>query len=1124
MQRHIKTATTEASITRRVGRGFRSRLALTTVLTVVPFLGYGRQAFAGCAPTGSSTYVCSGASGAQVIIADNAYVTTVTGFSVNTDSKSGIDISGNGQLTFIDTNASTITSTDAAGISVISAGNFSDGDDTINGGVTIRTNGNVTGVSYGIYAGNSGAGDISITADGAVTGEYSDGIRALNEGNDLTITTGAGSEIKGYGEGIAARNLGEGDLDITVNGGVMGWNGDGISAETGLYDREGAYGVNLTVTTGAQSVVDGGDDGIDAYNRGRGKLEVNANGVVNGYGGNGIEAENSNYGTALTITTGAESSIEGRENGIVAVNEGDGDLDIKAYGMVAGAYYNGIVADNDGTNLTITTGAGSVILGIGRAEESEPFIHTGYGIYARNFGSGNLDITANGQVVGFADDGIYAMNGYDGVNLTITTGAESVIIGAGGEGIEGGGDEIEDDGDGIDAGNFGRGKLEITANGVIAGGDSGIEADNSSEGTGLTITTGRGSVVWGGYDGINAEQDGDGNLTINVNGKVTGYDSDGIESDNDGYGETKITIGASGLVEGDDSAIDADSDDRQDISITNYGVVRNLSRSSRKLAIEASDGDTTIENFGDLIGTVRFEGIDNASDDRLDNAGFWNTAGGTNYFGSGEDEVINSGTLLAANDAAENEVTRLRDLEMFDNDGGLISLADGAIGDTLGLFGDGLSDVTYLAADGRLAVDAVLGRDGEADMLIIGGDVGEGGTTWVSVNVLDALGANTAGIPVVRVHGGSGEGDFQLDGPLNAGFYTWDMKYDFEEREYELYTSGVGVGAYEFAAGITAAQDMWFQSTGILLQRQADLRPLIAGMQVTPVADFAQPVEATPVAKVMPGFWMRGVGAWLERDDVEDGFTLDRQQTVFGGLAGFDFGTENVGSQGDALIFGLFGGYLVSDLDFKETNTEWSYEGPSVGVYASYLNGAFYADATVKADFLNISIDPQDLAPAADDSDTDGLNIGAMLDAGYKFAGGGGVFVEPQATLALLHTSIDDVDVFGGTVEFDDETSLRGRLGVRLGYDRTASNAVVYSSDVTASVWQNFSGENGATIVDPLLPVFGVSDDPARTYGDVSLGFSATAPEGWSGFLRGNYQFAADYEAIAGNAGVRYAW
>lgn len=55
------------------------------------------------------------------------------------------------------------------------------------------------------------------------------------------------------------------------------------------------------------------------------------------------------------------------------------------------------------------------------------------------------------------------------------------------------------------------------------------------------------------------------------------------------------------------------------------------------------------------------------------------------------------------------------------------------------------------------------------------------------------------------------------------------------------------------------------------------------------------------------------------------------------------------------------------------------------------------------------------------------------------------------------------------------------------------------------------------------FPSTGVADDAGRTIGDLSLGFSVTA-EGWSGFLRGHYQFAQDLDAVTGNVGLRYAW
>lgn len=219
-----------------------------------------------------------------------------------------------------------------------------------------------------------------------------------------------------------------------------------------------------------------------------------------------------------------------------------------------------------------------------------------------------------------------------------------------------------------------------------------------------------------------------------------------------------------------------------------------------------------------------------------------------------------------------------------------------------------------------------------------------------------------------------------------------------------------------------------------------------------------------------PGLWFTGVGAHLERNAEQDGFTLDRQQTIYGGLASFDFALAGAG---DSWLFGLFAGYLGSTLKFSETNTKWSYDGPSVGAYATYLNDAFYADVTVKADFLSISIDPDDLASAADDSDADAVNLGGRIDAGYKYGGDEGVFVEPQATLAVVNSDIDDTEIYGGEVDFNDETSVKGRLGLRLGYDHTGSNAVVYSSDVTASVWQEINGGNDVSIVAPGFPAFG---------------------------------------------------
>lgn len=1250
----------------KVSRTLRNRLTLTTILAVSPFLYYGRTSQAACAPSPLPSYECSGTNPTGITITeDNAQVSTLASppFVVETG---GLYISGAGDISFTDNNASSITNLAGAGLHVVSEGDVSEEGD---GSLTITGDSTITGTENGIFAKNLSSGTLSITANGAVTGLdpgdafiASDGIYALNLGYDLTVTTGAQSVITGNDNAIDARNYGDGSLDITVNGKASSTDFAGIYARNGsIYDNAPAA-KNLKITIAAQATVDGGlaggskGHGVRAENYGTGYLAIDVEGSVIGHGGDGINAINE--GTDLIITAGAGSVIRGDatygpdskdSNGIDALNKGSGYLKIIADGTVFGNINDAIFAKNYGTDLIIQTGEGSLIQGggngigaynhgIGKLEiianglvggyaqngdgihavnfEPEVSIIDPYatrdmtittgtastirgvadGIDGRNYGFGTLTITAQSEVTGQNGDGIFARNidrevwvggdsgGYvDGraLGLTITTESASKVTGkynginahdsgdgdflitANGQvtgqradgiyGLDGSEGLTEIGGDftivtgassivsgyfhGINARNFGSGSLKIEASGQVTGAElDGIYARSNPVGddNDLTIITRQGSVVTGGDDGISAIQDGDGGaFKITVEGTVTGLGDDycndskndskdskdckadpgfGIYASNYRGASTEIEIGGAGLVQGRSTGIYAASWHGQSITITNGGIVRNLSQLSDDFAIVTMGGATEIGNTGAIVGTVKLS----AFNDKFDNDGLWSTTG-ENDFGEGEDEVNNRDVLLAAVDSGLIETPTLINLEGFNNSG-LVSLIDGQAGDSLVIRGVLAGDTNYASEDGRLAVDAILGPDGISDELHIEGDVV--GTTTVHVNVVGTTGFNTVGIPVVRVFSGdTGIGDFVLDGPLSAGFFTWDMRFDDLENQHELFTSGVGIGAYEFAAGMTGAQDMWNLTTGTLLQRQADLRALLEGTGVTPVADFAEPVAPTPIARVTPGFWFSGLGAYLERDDEQDGFTLDRKQTVWGGLAGFDFGTQDVG---DALLFGLFGGYATSKLEFNETNTEWTYDGPTVGAYATYLDRAFFVDATVKVDFLNIEIDPEDVAPDADDGDTDGVNIGGRIDTGYKF--GESVFVEPQASLAVVHTEIDDVDVFGGTVEFDDETNIRGRLGLRLGFDHQASDAVVYSGDVIASVWEDFSGDNDVTIATPGLPNFGLSDDPGATMGDVSLGFAVAAPEGWSGFLRGNYQFANDYDAYSGNAGIRYAW
>ena len=204
----------------------------------------------------------------QDINFNNAYVGTAPGLVVQSE---GLSIIGTGDIRFLDENASAITNTNGAGLYIQSL-NVQGGPPY---GVSVITNGIISGTRHGIAAYNSnfgGTGVLSITVTGDVAGVdvdeevgddviANDGIHALNFNQDLTITTGAESLVTGEHNAIDARNLGTGDLTINADGVLVGYEYDGVFARN--------HGRDLNITLGAESEVVGYGNGVQALNLGK---------------------------------------------------------------------------------------------------------------------------------------------------------------------------------------------------------------------------------------------------------------------------------------------------------------------------------------------------------------------------------------------------------------------------------------------------------------------------------------------------------------------------------------------------------------------------------------------------------------------------------------------------------------------------------------------------------------------------------------------------------------------------------------------------------------------------------------------------------------------------------------
>ena len=194
----------------------------------------------------------TGANGVGIDVSASGGITisagTVTGSSVGIEAVS----MGTGAVSISATGAVTGTGNSGIGIDVSSSG----------GNVTISAAG-VTGTATGIKIDASGAGDVSISATGAVKGTEKDGILVDLDGSGTTAIAVSSTVTGGTGTGYAAirTNVSSGsDVTVTLNSGAS------VGTGTSNAIMGGAGSATVTVNTGASIIgsvtLGAGDDAL----------------------------------------------------------------------------------------------------------------------------------------------------------------------------------------------------------------------------------------------------------------------------------------------------------------------------------------------------------------------------------------------------------------------------------------------------------------------------------------------------------------------------------------------------------------------------------------------------------------------------------------------------------------------------------------------------------------------------------------------------------------------------------------------------------------------------------------------------------------------------------------------
>lgn len=1044
----------------------------------------------------SKAVVASSGTGALTVVADGSISTA------GSESHGIMTSSSSGDVTV--TNSGTIATTgdDTVGV----------GAESISGKITVTNSGSVTTAgerSDAIWASND-QGEIVIGNTGTVgtTGAASDAIYAsTNTGNVTVTSTGTVTAVDGTGV-LAQSTSGNIVLDIaSATGGgqgnraVYGLSATGnVTARVGTASTTGeAYVVDLRSVGGDISLVagDASSEGAGAIgvfattDTGRVDLEVNSVRTV-GEDSNGVNATTVSGAIAIDVT-GPITTLGDRSTAIFAESQ-TGAVTVDARGPIStsGLWASGIEVSTD-NDVTITAGE---IATAGRG---------GDGISASS-GSGKLTVVANGTITtkGRSAKGIAASS--DSGDIDITAGNI---------------DTTRDDAHGIEA-NSNTGKVKIVSNGSIAvrgenahgitaGGGAGttVIADSVSVsgyvadgivlsgGAGINLRVRNLDVTGEGSDGIIADatagavvidvgnvhvsdgraisaQTGAGDTSLRIAGKVQGFAEEVVYAGS--TGNTRIDILAGGEVSSFDGTRTAILASGTNVVINNAGLIS----ATTVPTIIAENGTVRFDNSGTFIGSVSF----GAGDDLIINSGMFSMSG-TSDFWTGDDLFVNTGTVSLLANAA------FTGLERFDN-AGLVTMANNSAGEVLTLSGD------YVGNNGRLALDidtasAVMRND----MLVIGGSAS--GTTTLVLNSVRG-GAMLPGqtLTLVDAAGGSAAGAFTLSpGSVNAGFARYALNYDALGDDFYL-SASEGLGLFQMLKVNEGAQALWRQSADAWSARTASLRdPAKNGVEQGPV-------------------WFQFYSSADERDQTyaanSGDYDLSYRQKHVGGQVGADLGTLG------GITYGLTGGYLASALTLAGTNDRTDYDAYNLGAYAQGKWGNYFVNGLAKYDLFGAKIDS---VTGGFTEKLDGRAYGLQLEAGARF-GNDGFFLEPVASLAYSHTSLDTLEVLGAAVDFDAANSLRGKIGARIG-GATPVGAGVATFYLGAHLVNEFEGKDGVRFVNGGATSV-LANDPVGAYGQFQLGATLVSETGLNGFVEGTASVGNDYQNYGGRLGVRMAF
>lgn len=641
--------------------------------------------------------------------------------------------------------------------------------------IAIVTGGSISANEVGMRVMAEGAGDVKVTASGAITGTTGDGIYAFQSGNaDISINV---SSVTGGTDGIQVVKTGNGTVNVGATGAVIA---TGSAGEDGVYVGHSGNG-NTTITV---SAVSASEDGVDVKKTGNGNVSVVATGII-------TTAANSTEDGIYVGTNGSgnisvtANTVSGDTDGIDLRNFGGGTVTAIANGAVtangSGDLDAGIFLYNDASGGTISVSIGS-----------SGSLSGHNGVVFEDKGRGRVTLNATGNVTGVRSDGIH-------IDKTSTG---SVLLNVG---------LVSGKKRGIFIDHTGTGAITVTATKLVSStatseSHSGIEISNSGANIGLVLTS-----VTGTKHGVEVKTVGTGDISIVTSGAITGQ-TDGIRAYVEGRGNISLTVSGNITSGSEGFGIKTKAVNGTTTIVFNGGDIGGR----KALKILTGSSNITVNNDAEFIGDVNLgAGVDLLTiNSSKFNPSIWLDGGEDSptdrsvdvlTFSSGTNRAVgaqlrNWERIIVANGATLRFNTTNTVIGEEFRILGTLSVQDGATDDRLIVTGNLTTPGNNIT--GMIAVDVNFATK-DADTITVQGNM----TGKKQLVVRDVTPSNNSTrsedpITILNVVGTTSAEAMTLSGNrVHSGGYLYTLSFDNNTRSFRL----IGVPGVTSCSGTTTS-------------------------------------------------------------------------------------------------------------------------------------------------------------------------------------------------------------------------------------------------------------------------------------------------------------------------------